>query len=101
MYCYKCGTQNEEIAKFCRACGTQLKADNFKTNLCNKVILIDCGRNKINVIKEIRMLNGASLAEAKNLSERTPSILKEGVSVTEAQQIKSAFAAIGAVVEIS
>ena len=46
MYCYKCGTQNEEIAKFCRACGTQLKADNFKTNLCNKVILIDCGQDK-------------------------------------------------------
>lgn len=24
MYCYKCGTQNEEIARFCRACGAQL-----------------------------------------------------------------------------
>lgn len=40
----------------------------------------------MNVIKEIRMLTGAGLAEAKNLSERTPTVLKEGISETEAQQ---------------
>ena len=26
MYCSKCGTQNEDVARFCRACGTQLKS---------------------------------------------------------------------------
>ena len=65
MYCYKCGAQNEEIARFCRACGTQLKTDSFTSNSYKKVILVNCGRNKINVIKEIRMLTGAGLAEAK------------------------------------
>lgn len=100
MHCYKCGTQNEEIAKFCSACGTQLKAENFTANTYKKVVLTDCGRNRINVIKGIRMLNGAGLTEAKDLSEHTPAILKEGVSDTEAQQIKNTFAAIGAVVEI-
>lgn len=101
MYCCKCGTQNEEIARFCRACGTQLKTDSFASNPYKKVILVNCGRNKLNVIKEIRMLTGAGLAEAKNLSERTPAVLKQGISETEAQQIKNTFTAIGAVVEIN
>ena len=101
MYCYKCGAQNEEIARFCRACGTQLKTDSFTSNPYKKVVLVNCGRNKINVIKEIRMLTGAGLAEAKNLSERTPAVLKDGISETEAQQIKNTFTAIGAVVVIN
>lgn len=101
MYCYKCGAQNEEIARFCRACGTQLKTDSFASNPYRKVILVNSGRNKINVIKEIRMLTRTSLAEAKNLSERTPAVLKEGISETEAQQIKNTFTAIGAVVKIN
>lgn len=96
MFCHKCGTQNEEIARFCRACGTQLKNDSFTINPYKKVILIDCGRNKINVIKEIRMLTGASLADAKNLSERTPSTLKDNITEAEAMQIKNTFEAIGA-----
>lgn len=101
MYCYKCGAQNEEIARFCRACGTQLKTNSFTSNPYKKVILVNCGRNKLNVIKEIRMLTGAGLADAKNLAEWTPAVLKDGISEAEAQQIKSAFTAIGAVVEIN
>lgn len=65
MYCYKCGTQDEEIAKFCRACGAQLKTNSFVSNPYKKVVLVNCGRNKLNVIKEIRMLTGAGFAEAK------------------------------------
>lgn len=101
MYCYKCGAQNEEIARFCRACGTQLKTSSFVSNPYKKAVLVNCGRNKVKVIKEIRMLTGAGLAEAKNLSEQTPSVLKECISETEAQQIKNTFTAIGAVIEIS
>lgn len=100
MFCHKCGTQNEDIARFCRACGTQLKNDSFASNPYKKVVLIDCGRNKLNVIKEIRMLTGASLAKAKNISERTPSALKDNVIEDEAQQIKRTFENIGATVEI-
>lgn len=55
----------------------------------------------MNVIKEIRMLVGAGLADAKNLSKRVPAVLKDGVSEAEAQQIKNTFTAIGAVVEIN
>ncbi len=100
MFCHKCGTQNEEIARFCKACGTQLKSDSFTSSPYKKVVLVDCGRNKINVIKEIRMLTGASLAEAKNVSERTPSTLKDNITEDEAQQIKRIFEGIGAIIEI-
>lgn len=100
MYYYKCSTQNKEIAKFCCACGTQLKTDLFSSNPYKKIILVDCGRNKISAIKKIRMLTGAGLTKAKNLSERTPATLKEGVSESEANQIKSTFTAIGAIIEI-
>ena len=100
MFCHKCGTQNEERARFCRACGTQLKNDSFVSNPYKKVVLVNCGRNKLNVIKEIRMLTGAGLAEAKDLSERTPSTLKENVTEAEAVQIKNTFEATGATVEI-
>lgn len=61
---------------------------------------MDCGKNKLNVIKEIRMLTGASLAEAKTMSERTPSALKDNVTEDEAQQIKRIFESIGAIIEI-
>ena len=100
MLCHKCGTQNEEIARFCRSCGTLLKNDSFVNNPYKKVVLVNCGRNKINVIKEILILTGAGLAKAKNLSERTPSTLKENVTEAEAVQIKNTFEAIGATIEI-
>lgn len=100
MFCHKCGTQNEDIARFCRACGTQLKNDSFASSLYKKVVLMDCEKNKLNVIKEIRMLTGASLAEAKTMSERTPSALKDNVTEDEAQQIKRIFESIGAIIEI-
>lgn len=54
MYCYKCGVQNEEIARFCCACGI-FKTDSFVNNPYKKVNLVGCGRNKVNVIKKIRM----------------------------------------------
>ena len=39
------------------------------------------------------MLPGARLAEAKNLFERTPAVLRDGLSETKAQQIKNTFTA--------
>ncbi len=46
------------------------------------------------------MLTGAGLAEAKNLSEHTPSTLTENITEAEAMQIKNTFEAIGATIEI-
>lgn len=74
--------------------------DSYVSNPYKKVVLVNCGKNKINVIKEIRMLTGAGLADAKDLSERTPSTLKENITEAEAIQVKKAFEAIGATIEI-
>lgn len=100
MFCYKCGVSNNETAKFCRECGTQLITAGDLSNPYKKVILIDCGSRKVVVIKEIRLLTGASLAEAKSMSERTPIILKDGVTKQEALKIQRTFAMVGANVEI-
>lgn len=100
MFCYKCGTSNNETAKFCRACGTKLITIGNMSDSYKKVVLVDCGSRKISVIKEIRLLTGASLAEAKTMSEQTPVTLKDGVTEMEAQKIQNTFAMVGANVEI-
>ncbi|AFR26403.1 50S ribosomal protein L7/L12 [Bartonella quintana] len=63
------------------------------------VILVDCGAQKINVIKEVRALTGLGLKEAKDLVEGAPKPIKEGASKDEAEKIKSQLEAAGAKVE--
>lgn len=100
MKCYKCATLNDEDAVFCYECGAQLKTNSLIRNCAKKVVLVDCGKNKMQTIKQIRRFTNASLKEAMSLSEQLPSKLKYVFSETEANQIKDAFTAIGAVVEI-
>ncbi len=65
------------------------------------VILKEMGSNKIGVIKEIRgAVPGLGLAEAKALVESAPKPIKEGVTKTEAEEIKKKVEAAGAKVEI-
>ena len=65
------------------------------------VILTGAGGNKIAVIKEVRAcVSGLGLADAKKLVESAPQVLKEGVSKTEAQELKTKLEAAGATVEI-
>jgi len=64
------------------------------------VILKDAGANKLNVVKEVKNLLGLGLKEAKDLVDGAPSALKNGVSKDEANSIKSALEAAGAVVEV-
>ena len=52
------------------------------------VILAAAGANKINVIKEVRVITGLGLKEAKDLVEAAPKAVKEGVSKDEADKIK-------------
>jgi len=58
------------------------------------------GPDTINVIKEVRAVTGLGLNDAKAIVEAAPALLKENVSAAEADQIKTAFAEIGATVEI-
>lgn len=64
------------------------------------VVLADAGANKINVIKVVREITGLGLKEAKEATEATPSVLKEGVSKEDAENFKKKLEEAGAKVEI-
>ena len=64
------------------------------------VILTGDGGKKINVIKEVRVITGLGLGEAKALVESAPKAVKEGVNKDEAEKIKKQLEEAGATVEL-
>ena len=64
------------------------------------VILKDFGAKKLDVIKAVREITGLGLKDAKDLVEGAPKAVKEGVSKEDAEAVKAALEAAGAVVEI-
>lgn len=64
------------------------------------VVLASYGERKINVIKEVRVLTGLGLKEAKDLVEAAPKAVKEGVSKDEAEEAKKKLEDAGATVEL-
>ena len=64
------------------------------------VILKEVGEKRIDVIKEIRQITGLGLKESKELVEKVPSTVKEGVNKDDAAKIKQKLEAVGAKVEI-
>lgn len=65
------------------------------------VKLTDAGSQKIQVIKVIRAITGLGLKEAKELVDGAPSVVKEGVSKDEAEDIKKKIEEVGGKVEIA
>jgi large subunit ribosomal protein L7/L12 len=64
------------------------------------VVLAATGEKKIEVIKEVRVITGLGLKEAKDLVEGAPKPVKEGVSKDDAAKIKAALEKVGAKVEL-
>ena len=64
------------------------------------VILTGDGGKKINVIKEIRVITGLGLGEAKALVEGAPKAVKEGVNKDEAEKLKKQIEDAGGTVEL-
>jgi large subunit ribosomal protein L7/L12 len=64
------------------------------------VELTNAGDKKINVIKVVRELTGLGLADAKNLVEAAPKMVKEGVSKAEAEDMKKKLEEAGAKVTL-
>lgn len=64
------------------------------------IVLASSGDNKIQVIKEIRAITSLGLKEAKDLVEGAPKTVKEGVSKSEADEIKKKLETAGAKVEL-
>jgi len=64
------------------------------------VVLESSGESKINVIKEVRAITNLGLKEAKDLVEAAPKSIKDGVSKSEAEEIKKKLEAAGAKVKL-
>ena len=65
------------------------------------VILKSVGQAKINVIKTVRSITDLGLKEAKALVDSAPKALKEGISESEANDIKAQLEEAGAEVELA
>jgi len=65
------------------------------------VILKSAGQAKINVIKAVRGITDLGLKEAKELVDSAPKALKEGVSESEAKEMKAQLEEAGAEVELA
>ncbi|MDP1564208.1 MAG: 50S ribosomal protein L7/L12 [Pirellulaceae bacterium] len=64
------------------------------------VILTSFGDKKLDVVKVVKNLTGASLMDAKKLVESVPAKIKEGVEKAEAAKIKAELEAAGGSVEV-
>ncbi|MBM3313312.1 50S ribosomal protein L7/L12, partial [candidate division WOR-3 bacterium] len=64
------------------------------------VTLVAVGEKKIQVLKELRAVTQLGLKEAKDIIDKTPSVVKENVSREEAAKIKSKLEEVGAKVEV-
>jgi large subunit ribosomal protein L7/L12 len=64
------------------------------------VELTSAGDKKINVIKVVREITNLGLADAKNLVEGAPKLIKEAVSKDEAEGIKKKLEEAGAKVTV-
>src|SRR5688572_14599134 len=64
------------------------------------VVLTSFGDKKLDVVKVVKNITGASLMDAKKIVEGVPAKIKEKVSKEEAEKIKAELEAVGAAVEL-
>jgi large subunit ribosomal protein L7/L12 len=64
------------------------------------VMLLSSGDKKIQVIKVVRELTGLGLKEAKDLVDKCPNPVKEGISKDEALSVKAKLEEVGAQIDI-
>ena len=64
------------------------------------VVMTAFGDKKLDVVKIVKNITGASLMDAKKLVEGVPAKIKEKVSKEDAEKVKAELTAVGATVEI-
>lgn len=64
------------------------------------VILKDAGTQKIQVIKVLREITGQGLKEVKDMTDKVPATVKEGVKKAEAEDMKKKIEEAGGIVEL-
>lgn len=77
---------------------TAAVAEETKTDYT--VTLVSVGEKKIQVLKELRALTNLGLKEAKDVIDKTPSLIKDGITKEEADKIKAKLEEVGAKVEV-
>jgi len=64
------------------------------------VVMTAFGEKKLEVVKVVKNITGASLMDAKKLVEAPPATIKQGASKDDAEKIKKELEAAGATVEL-
>jgi len=64
------------------------------------VVLKAAGANKLAIVKLVKELTGLGLKEAKDLVDAAPSVIKEGLSKDDAENMKKQLTEAGAEVEL-
>ena len=64
------------------------------------VVLKDAGSAKIQVIKVLREMTGLGLKEVKDMTDKVPTNIKEGVNKADAEDIKKKIEEAGGIVEL-
>jgi len=64
------------------------------------VMMTSFGDSKLNVVKIVKNLTGATLMEAKKMVESAPVAIKEKISKEEAEKVKAELEEAGASVEL-
>jgi len=64
------------------------------------VVLKEAGQAKIQVIKVLRDITGLGLKEAKDMTDKAPATVKEGVKKVDAEEMKKKLEEAGAAVEL-
>jgi len=75
-------------------------AENAEEKDSYTVVLKDTGAAKIQVIKALREMIGLGLKEAKELADKAPVNVKEGVKKVDADEMKKKLEEAGAIVEL-
>src|SRR3989344_3645212 len=63
-------------------------------------VLKDAGSAKIQVIKVLREMTGLGLKEVKDMTDKVPTNIKEGVKKVDAEEMKKKIEEAGGVVEL-
>ena len=100
--CPECGKEISDKAPVCIHCGYPLNTVNIQQNIPSNynITLETPGPNRVKLRMLLRSLFNLSLRDAQNMIDSAPCVIKENISLSEAQQIQKDFTEIMAGVKI-
>ena len=82
------------------AAGPAAAAEVVEEKTSFDVVLKSAGATKLAIVKLVKELTGLGLKEAKDLVDAAPSVIKEGLSKDDAENMKKQLTEAGAEVEL-